>query len=131
MAISLLNATARIHVKDSDLDKVDNGDETTTYTLRQITPAINRELHNKHTTKTPNKKTHQMEESTDSVALLDDMVDYAVVEWTGILDDGQPAPCTTENKRMLDTPRKIALLKVAGLNQIAAEVRAESFRATA
>jgi hypothetical protein len=128
MAISLLNATARIQVKDSDLDDVAGGDPGTVYTVRQITPDINRALAEKNTIKVPNRKTHRMDSEVDNVALLDDLIDYAILDWTGILDNGEPAPCTRENKVLLDQPRKLALLSVSGLNRKAAEVRAESFR---
>jgi hypothetical protein len=131
MAITLLSATARIQVKDSDLEDVSGGDPGTVYTVRQISSDINKELSAKNTTRTPNRRTHRMDSDVDNVALLDDLIDYALLEWTGIVDDGQPAPCTRENKLRLDMPRKLALLSVAGLNQKAAEVRAESFRESA
>jgi hypothetical protein len=128
MAISLLKETTRITVLDSDLEDVDNGDTGTSYTVRQIPPDVNREIAKKHTKYTPNSRTHRRDEDVDNVGFMDDLIDYALMDWSGILDDGAPAPCTRENKLLLDMPRKIALLKVAGLNRVAAEVRAQSFR---
>jgi hypothetical protein len=128
MAISLLDDSARLQVKDSDLDEVSGGDPGTVYTVRQIPPQINRELAKKHTERPINKRTGQRESVVDNVSLLDDLVDYALVDWSGILLKGEKAPCTRENKLLLDYQRKVALIGIAGLNQIAAEVRAESFR---
>jgi hypothetical protein len=127
MALGLLDEDAQIQVTDSDLPDIEGGDPGTVYTVRQIPPAVNRELAKKHTERPINKRTGQREQVVDNIALLDDMVDYALVSWEGVLLKGQPAPCSRENKLRLDYPRKVALMSVAGLNQIAAEVRAQSF----
>jgi hypothetical protein len=115
MALQLLNDTQRITVKDSELADVDGGDAETTYTLRQILPDVNAQISKKHTT-------HQRgtrEPNVAHVALMNDLLDYALVAWTGILADGAEAPCVRNNKLLLDVPRKTALLSIAGRNRSA------------
>jgi hypothetical protein len=130
MALQLLNEDARFEVKDSDLDGIDGGDPETVYTVRQIPPHVNREIGRRHTTRPINRKTGTREEVVDWPSYIDDMVDYALVGWAGILHNGQPAPCDRQFKALLDGPRKAAILGLAGHNQRAGD-RAESFRGPA
>lgn len=127
MALNLLDEAARITVVDSELADVYGGDPDTTYTVRQIAPEKHKELREKHATMVLNKKTHQREEKVDTDALVEDLFDYALVDWTGILHRGQPVPCERQYKLLLDFQRKAALVAIAGMNRVE-EVRAESFR---
>ncbi len=129
MALNLLDDTNRITVTDSELDDVQGGDPDTTYTVRQIPPSVNAEISRKHTKRKPNKRNGQMDTEIDQMALVDDLLDYALLAWSGIQHQGQPVPCERQFKTLLDYPRKAALISVAGLNQRAQEVRDESFRA--
>jgi hypothetical protein len=123
MPLNLLDADARIEVRDLDLVNVIEPDPDVVYVLRQILPATRKALQKRR----PNPKTHQME--PDDEATLDAMVDYALIEWRGILHRGEPAPCTTENKALLDRGRKVALISVSVSNrQMSAEQREDSFR---
>jgi hypothetical protein len=53
-----------------------------------------------------------------------------LVGWDRRRREGQPVPCDWEFKKLLDVPRRIALLDEAGLNDLAAaeDARDESFR---
>jgi len=129
MALNLLDGTKRIEVKDSDLPDVEGGDPETVYIVRQIPPDVNRQLSQKHTTRPINRRTGQRENVVDNLALVDEMVDWALVDWRGILLNSTPVPCTSEYKQLLDYNRKVGLLSIAGLNQVAQEgSREASFR---
>jgi len=128
MALQLLDGDRQITVKDSELADIDGGDPGTTYTVRQISPAMNRELSKKHTKYAINKHSHTRETVIDNIELMDDLLDHALIGWTGIQHRGEPVPCVREFKLLLDYPRKAALLTLAGLNQVAPEGRDESFR---
>lgn len=134
MPVHLMQADDRLTVTDDALG-VQGGDKDTSYTLRPLTRETYREIIQRHTKKVPNRRTHQMDEVTDHPAAGDDLLDYAVVAWSGILLGGAEAPCTRENKLKLDLPRASALLDKAGLGEVtsfgAAERRAESFRGPA
>lgn len=128
MPVNLMKDEDRITVKDSEL--VAGGDPDTTYELRPLTREIRKEIIKRNTAMVPNGRTHVMEPRIDQEAVGWDLVDYALVGWTGILWHGQPAPCEREYKLKLDEPRANMILQKAGLSQvIAAEVaRPESFR---
>lgn len=127
MALQLLSKDTRIEVRDADLDGVTDGDPDTVYVLRQLPPAESREIAKRHTTTPINQRTGRREEQVDLNAVAEDLLDAALVEWRGVLANGLDAPCTRENKLLLDGVRRTALLHVAGLNR-SAEVRAASFR---
>lgn len=123
MALQLLNVSTTITVRDADLEDVAHGDPDTRYTIRQITPAQNREVAKRHTV------TRRTGPETDYQAVLDDLLDLVLVDWSGIEDGGVPMPCTREHKLRLDQPRKQAIVMLAAQNRIArAEVRDASFR---
>ena len=117
----------------SDADLVPGGDKDTSYNVRHITIEKNREIVAKNTKPIPNRRTHVMEPTTDWQAVNDDLLDYAISDWRGIVAKGEPLPCTRENKMKLDALRRDALLQKSGLNEVQAapERRAESFRPVA
>ena len=130
MPIQLMNDDDRIVVTDADL--VAGGDADTTYTLRPLTRDVRKRMVKAHTAKRPNPRTHAMEDATDHEAVGSDLVDFALIAWTGILWNGEPAPCEREFKLKLDDMRLRAILEAAGLSRIveADQARGESFRAT-
>jgi len=132
MALQLTRQGDTITVKDSELG-VAPSDADTSYTVQLLTRATYREIAHRHTKKRPNRRTGQMEDVTDWEAVSDDLIDYIVQGWDGVLDNGAPAPCSRENKLKLDGGRTTALMDVAGLSQIqsASEVKASSFRGAA
>jgi hypothetical protein len=129
MAIQLTKQGDTITVKDSELG-VPNGDAETTYQLQLITRQVYRDIHKRHTKKQVNRSSRSMDEQTDYAAVTEDLIDYCLVGWTGVLDGGAPAELTRENKLMLDGARTQAMLELAGMSQIAkaAEEKATSFR---
>lgn len=130
MAVQLLTEDRRIEVLDSDLAGVTDGDPGTTYTVRQITTRMNRELSKKHTKAKFDQKTRQREDALDSEAFIDDMLDHSLVAWKGIQVDGNDVPCERDYKLMLDVTRKSALVSLAGLNQVTQDEKDSSFRST-
>lgn len=125
MPVQLSHGDQRVTVTDAEI--VSGGDTDTTYTIRLITREARREIVRKHT---PARFNNGRRDEMNSEAISEDLVDYVLVAWTGILFDGQPADCSRTNKLLLDQLRLSALLERAGLSQvIAAEVaQSESFR---
>lgn len=122
---------ATFDVREDELDDVQHADAEVVYVLRELTTTKWREIKRQHTRKVPNKVTKQMEEVTDQEAFADDITDYVLVDWRGIVErGGVPAPCTRDNKLRLDGIIKAALVARAGLTQIvqAADHRDSSFR---
>lgn len=123
MAINLLDADTRIEVLDSELPNVNDGDPDVVYVLRQVTPAAQRSLQKR----VPNKRTGQMD--IDVALTVDAVLDYALVEWRGVLFDGTPAPCDHTNRMLLDFGRRQALALAASTNrQTTVEQKEASFR---
>lgn len=129
MAVKLTKTGDTITVTDADL--VAGGDPNTTYMLQLVTRHDYRELVRKNTTKKPNPRSRAMEDVTDMEALGDDLVDFVLQGWSGVVDDsGADAPCSRENKLLLDAGRTQAMQDRAGVSQVQQgdEGRAESFR---
>jgi hypothetical protein len=129
MAVKLTRKGDTITVTDADL--VSGGDPGTTYMLQLMTRHDYRELVRKNTTRKPNPRTRGMEDVTDMEALGDDLVDFVLQGWSGVVDDdGADAPCTRENKLLIDAGRTQAMQERAGVSQVQTgdEGRAESFR---
>lgn len=133
MARQILTADETFEVRDSDLGLPD-GDPETVYVLRPLLTETHREIVKRHTTQVLNKFTHQREPVVNSEAAVDEIYDYVLVDWRGIVDrTGAPVACTPETKRGLGTAIRTALLERAGMNQIKAPevVEQESFRGAA
>jgi hypothetical protein len=131
MAIQLTKPGDTITVKDSDL--VPNGDPGTEYDLQLLTREVYRDIHKRHTRKRPNRTTRAMEDETDYPAVQDDLIDFCLTGWRGVLDGGVPAELTRDNKLLLDGQRTQAMLELAGMSQIAqaADQKGQSFRSPA
>lgn len=133
MARVLLTTDDRIEVRDSELGLPD-GDPETVYILRPLLTETHREIVKKHTTYVLNKVTHQKEPQVNTDAVVDEIYDYVLVDWRGVVDAaGKAAPCDGATKRGLGTVIRTALLERAGLNQIksVAEQQEDSFRRVA
>lgn len=127
----------------TDADLVPDGDKDTSYEIRHITTDKHSDLVKQHTSKIPNRRTHQRDNVVDWEAVQEALVDYAIAGWQGVknrglaigADDLMTGPDGTAKKAkfLLDGPRKTAILEVAGMNEIvsAPERREESFRAPA
>ena len=132
MAISLLDEDATIRVADSDLG-VDGGDESTVYVLKVVSPQVIKRLRRKNIKKRPTGG-QGMQEVLDTDAFGEDLWDYVLVGWEGVLWQGEPiTPESVVNgvkaKTLLDGSRKAALLERAGANEVVDP--GESFRAPA
>jgi hypothetical protein len=130
MALQLHQEGATFEIADTDLPGIDDPCDGVVYTIRVITTQKNREIAERFTKLVPNKKTHQMEEKVDGMGLTDALVDYAIGDWRGIKAGDADAPCTTENKMLLDGLRKAALVRAACINR-SDDDKARSFRPTA
>lgn len=130
MPRQLHDDSSTFEVKETDIPDVTQADADTSYTVRPLTTAKFRELQKKNTKLVVNKATKSMEQEIDGEKLADDLIDWVVAGWSGILDKGQPAECSRENKLRLDGQVKQGLIGVAGLNRIEAApaVRDDSFR---
>lgn len=130
MPLELKTTAGTLVVTDADL--VPEGAKDVTFTLRHITIEKNREVVAQHTTKVPNRRTHQRDDVTNWEAVGDALLDYALTAWTGVWADGAEIPCTTENKLLVDGVRRAALLEKAGMNEVQAapERKERSFRPT-
>lgn len=130
MPLELLDPEGRIEVKDSDLTGVTDGDPDTVYVLRPIGIEDHRVLTKQNTRDELDRRSHQKVKVTDWNAVADDVLDFVLIEWRGILFRGAAVPCERDFKLKLDYVRKHALSELAGMNQVARapERRAESFR---
>lgn len=135
MALEVRKANDQFSVADSDLDKVDDGDPETVYTLRALTSAIVREIRKPYMKQVFNRRTHRLEDvpltEVEEIAYGLDLLDYALVDWTGVVYQGQPIPCTREHKALLDPRRRSSLVGLAALNQATPkgeQAKADSFR---
>lgn len=130
MALRLMSETDTIEVADTELG-VPNGDKDVRYTMRPLTRDVYKRVIKPHTSKKPNPRTRQMEDVVNAEAAQEDLIDTVLVGWTGIVYDGQPAPCDREMKLKLDPFRIGALLEKAGLSQVVEEGdQTASFRRT-
>jgi hypothetical protein len=119
--VHLLNDADAFPVRDSDL--ISGGDAETVYTVRPLTRETAKRLRRSHTT------TVRGIDRIDQDGLTEDLLDYCLTGWEGILWKGQPAPCDRAMKLQLDTVRILGLIDRAGLSRVlAAEAdRAASF----
>lgn len=120
MPRSLHDESSTFEVKESDIPEVMNADPDVSYTVRPLSTTKFREFQKKHTRLVPNKQTRGMESDVNGEALADDLIDWVIAGWSGILDKGQPADCSKANKLRLDGQVKQGLIGVAGLNRIEA-----------
>lgn len=128
MPLELKSDSATWDVKDSEVIK--GGDPDTVYTVRRLTLDKHREIKRKHTKPATYRRQF---DKIDEDELQDDLFDYVLVGWSGVVVNGEPVPCEWAHKKLIDVPRRIALLDIAGMNEIAAAeaARGESFRAPA
>lgn len=133
MALQLMAEGDQIEVRDKDLPGVTDGDPEVVYQIRKLTPTVHRKFLKTHTKHEFVRGVGKVEKP-DTEAILDDLIDYVLVGWSGvILSDGSQAPCERMLKLSgLDWERKRAIVDKAGANELARapERRAESFPAT-
>lgn len=127
MARQLLQEDAEFTVAETDLELDIPVDPEATYTLRPITTEYARSVYKQHTIKVPNRRTHQMDDQVNQVAVSNALLDYCIVRWSGVLEQGADAPCDLAHKLKLPTVVQAALVERAQIGGTA-ERRAASFR---
>lgn len=132
MALLLRDDDERLTVTDYELPGVEDGDKETVYTFRPMSEERRKAIVKANTKLVPNPRTHRRDEVVDDEKAAYEMLDYILLEWSGVLykKTRKPVPCTPEMKRQaIDPTRQAALFKLAGVNEVdAAEVRDASFR---
>ena len=131
MARQLLAEGATFDVRERDLRLEIDIDEEAVYTLRPLTTEFARATYKKHTVKVPNRRTHQMEDSVYQVGVSNDMLDAAIVGWSGVQNGGTPAPCDLPHKLLLPTVVQAALIERAQVGGGTPAQQAASFRESA
>lgn len=135
MPIALLDDDVTFPVTDAELG-LENGDETTVYTVRQVTPQVIKRLRKAHTKRKPTGGSG-MADVLDVDAYAEALFDYILPSWEGVVFKGQPIAAedyvtvggvSVKAKTQLDSARKAALLERAGANQVVAAGRDDSFR---
>ncbi len=129
MAIRLIDEDEQFTITDLELMGSD-GDKDTAYTLRQVSTDTQDAYTKKFTKESFDRKTHMRVKEIDGLALADALIDYVLVDWTGVIFKGQPVPCTLTFKKRLDAARRTLMLERAGVNQRTEEAKtpAETFR---
>ena len=88
-----------------------------TFTIRRLHPDALETIEARHRTRTRNKRTGQEVTEVPADARADhnkDLWDHLVLDWRDVDDgDGQPVPCTRDNKWALPGAIKAALLEYA------------------
>jgi hypothetical protein len=104
----------------------DNGKPSVVITLRPITQSKYRSVMGDNTQRLLNKKTRQMEEVTDWDQVQDDLVEYSIQSWTGLIGaDDKPLQCVLDAKLGLPGELKNELVQRAMQGEA---VSSESFR---
>jgi hypothetical protein len=88
-------------VAETDLG-LDGAQPDVSYTLRLLPIEQMKALHRKNTQKVRSPRSGVLVSGeTDSIGFGFDAFDYCVVDWSGITLNGQPAPCSRDNKLLL------------------------------
>lgn len=135
MPIALLDEDVTLTITDADLGLHD-GDPSTTYTIRVVTPQVAKRLRRQYTTRKPNPSTHRMEDVTDYEKYGEALWDYVLTGWSGVLWRGKvigpddvidTSTGPVKAKTQLDGARKAALIEKSGANEVVEDTGA-SFR---
>lgn len=106
----------------------DDGKPSVVITIRPISQQKYRQVEQHRTERRLNKKTRAMEEVTDWPAVQDDLIEYAIRSWIGIVGaDDQPLQCVLDAKLGLPGELKNELIQRAMQGE-AVDASAASFR---
>lgn len=132
--LSLADSEETFTVTDAEIGLI-GGSPSIRYVLRPITKAQSDALRHKHRGKKEwNRHARAFEYPEFNQAGYDaDMLDLALVDWSGVFLRGVPAPCTRENKLRLDPLRQPLLVTKATMNRVndaapEEDAEADSFR---
>lgn len=133
MARSLVKQDAIVEVREEELDLPCPADPDAVYSVRWIPPSENERVRAKHVPKRWDKRTHQQVEQDATAeqgkAVIDDLLDYCLIGWSGVVDNGSQVPCERENKLALPRPVKISLVEFALMEGASRQERQkQSFR---
>lgn len=131
MARNLRQAADEFDVPEVEL-RIEDPDPDVTYRLRALTRETYKQTVKAHTRRGPMTRAGQPTEVVDGPGIAEDLLDHALVGWSGILVGGEPAPCTRETKLLLDPVIADRLIDRAGRSEIVGQEarRPESFRPT-
>jgi hypothetical protein len=109
------------------------GDPDVRYLIRSVSQKTFRRFRDSNTTKVLNRRTHTSDTELDGDSLADALLDYALVDWEGVLDEfGKKLPCELEFKQLLPAGLIAAIgdyaIQAGGAVGRTAEERKESFR---
>jgi len=84
------------------------------FSLRLVTDEVDRELRARHTRQAWDKKTHRAIDKLDEAAFVADVIDYAILGWTGVkaARTGDELACTTALKARLPERWKAEILRL-------------------
>ena len=128
------DSTIEYHVIDPQSGKPfkdEDGKPCVVITLRPISKAKQRSVIQRFTEKILNPKTRGMDEVTDWETVQDELADYCIIGWTGLVGgDDLPLQCVREAKIALPVELSNEIVKRASVGE-GVDVQAESFRPTA
>jgi hypothetical protein len=131
MRTLLKNPEQTFTVRESDVPGVDNGDPDVTYTLRLVTRTAAKAIGQRRTEKKLDPQSRRFVDVVNTEDIDLDLIDYAIVDWAGIVSDGIVVPCDAESKRAFAEQNlgiSRALVSLACETPRAEEERAASFR---
>jgi hypothetical protein len=124
VARSLLQEDVSYEVAESELELESIApDADTFYTIRPITVTQHRAFIKQHT-----RPARGGREKVDDKAVSTKMLDYALVGWRGVLEQGRDVECTLENKLKLPTEIQGCIVQAAQAGQKTPEQKKDSFR---
>lgn len=134
MRTLLKDASQPFWVKECDVPGVTNGDPTVEYEIRIVTRTAAKEIATRNVVKEidPHQRRVVDVVKTDDIDL--DLLDYVLVNWRGIVSDGEPVACTTESKRIFAEQNvgiSRSLISLCCETPRAEEARAATFRESA
>jgi hypothetical protein len=92
----------------------EDGQPSVVLTLKPISQSKYRQIVNDRTERLLNKKTRQMEDSTDWDKVQDDLVSFSIQSWKGLVGaDDQPLQCVLDAKLALPGDLKNELVSRA------------------
>lgn len=104
------------------VDPVTGARTDTVLTLRMVPDTVLKDLRRRCMTRS--FENHQKIEQIDELALMGELVDYAIVDWRGVksVRDGKDLPCTTEMKGKLPIVVKTTIVKMCAAKEAGAEL---------
>ncbi len=127
MARALARDDDKITVREADLELSIPTDPEVRYTLRSIGLEEARAVIKKHTKTVPRRGRN--DEVVNTGAVHEELLGACLLGWEGIVDQGQPVPCTVEHALRLPGAIQFALVERAQAGQvIPSDLRAASFR---